>query len=50
VLDYHEASQVNGLVEESIVSSDDSTSYFDIAKYVELHVIENQAKKQQRKH
>ena len=45
VLQTHKSDEINELVEESldeksIVFTDDSTSYVDISKYVELHVVE----------
>ena len=50
VLQDHEADSINRLAEESIdeksiVFSDKSTSYVDIADYVELHVTEKSDKK-----
>ena len=49
VLEGHGAGGVNGFIEEniseaSIVFSDKSTSYFDIAEYVEVHVTEKSTK------
>ena len=45
VLDNHEAENINGLIKESIneksiVFSDKSTSYVDIADFIELHITE----------
>lgn len=49
VLDSHEAEEINDTATESfddksIVFSDDSTSYVDISKYVELHISEKSSK------
>jgi transposase-like protein len=49
VLETHQANEINETIEESfddksIVFTDDSTSYVDIAKYVELHVTEKSTK------
>lgn len=45
VLDTHKADEINGVVEksfdeQSIVLTDDSTSYVDISDYIELHISE----------
>lgn len=49
VLDSHNTDQINEVVEEnidnrSIVFSDKSTSYFDITKFVDIHVTEKSTK------
>lgn len=49
VLEGQGAEEINGFIEEniserSIVFSDKSTSYFDIAEYVEVHVTEKSTK------
>ena len=49
VLEGQGANEINGFIkqnisEESIVFSDKSTSYFDIADYVEVHVTEKSTK------
>ncbi len=36
--------------EQTIVFTDKSTSYVNIAYYVEIHITENHLKKQQKKH
>jgi len=50
VLEGQSAEEINGFIgkniaEESIVFTDKSTSYFDIANYVEVHVTEKSTKK-----
>jgi hypothetical protein len=55
VLDGHSSDEVNefiekNIAEESIVFSDKSTSYFDIADYVEVHVSEKSLQGQPKQH